>query len=241
MTERDKLLNDIYFKIDIQEHLAKKYDKTPSYISQLAKSLKQLQYYPTTKDNKLICSNCEKSYTNLIFHHNHKTNQLIALVCHSCNLKLKNKDLDGNVIYKYEHKELTESQNQIIYKLFLNGGEYTTQDIYKETGIPYDNINVYLNDLKNKGKIKVIDKIGRFNIYTLIPREERKINEKDEEIYQVTFAETLLIEYLKFLNDFFKDNVDHFMKNKKIVNFILKNENKFNDIEKIIKKESKNE
>lgn len=99
MYDRDNLLNDIYFKIDIQENLAKKYEKTPSYVSQLAKQLRQLRHKPVIKNDKLVCVHCLKSETNLTFHHNHETNQLIALVCQLCNLKLKNKDLNGEIMY----------------------------------------------------------------------------------------------------------------------------------------------
>lgn len=117
MTERDKLLNDLYFQVDIQEHLAKKYKKTPSYISQLAKSLKQLEYAPVIKDNKLICANCKKLYTNLVFYRNHKTNQLTALVCQPCSLRLKSKDLDGNTSYKGEFKVVI-TDRELLNKLF---------------------------------------------------------------------------------------------------------------------------
>lgn len=106
MTERDNLLNDIYFKVDIQEHLAKKYQKTPSYVSQLAKWLKQLEYTPLIKNDKLVCSYCQESETSLVFHHDHKTNQLIALVCQSCNLKLRNKDFSGEILYGDEFKNI---------------------------------------------------------------------------------------------------------------------------------------
>jgi len=40
---------------------------------------------------------------------------------------------------------------------------------------------------------------------------------------------------LIFLNDFFKENVDYLMKKKSILDFILENENKFNEIEDLIK------
>lgn len=115
MTERDNLLNDIYFQVDIQEHLANKYNKTPSYISQLAKFLKQLEYPPTIKDGKLICANCEKSHNNLMFYRNYKTNQLIILICKPCNLKLKIKDLGGNILYKDECiNSLEDKKNTIL-------------------------------------------------------------------------------------------------------------------------------
>ena len=43
------------------------------------------------------------------------------------------------------------------------------------------------------------------------------------------------IEYLRFLNEFFKDNFEYLMQNKKINTFIGDNEEIFNDIEVLTK------
>jgi sugar-specific transcriptional regulator TrmB len=139
-----------------------------------------------------------------------------------------------------------KSQNQKVYELFLKGGEYTAESIYEETGVPIDNIFIYLNTLKNKNKIKIVDKIGRFNIYTIIPREEREqpIQQNSKEaIEYLEFLNNLTIqqnskeaiEYLEFLNNFFKENYKLLSSKKSNIEYIIQNENKFNKIEEMIK------
>lgn len=41
-------------------------------------------------------------------------------------------------------------------------------------------------------------------------------------------------ENLHFLNEFFKENIDHLMKSKKIVDFVLENDEVFKEIERLI-------
>lgn len=43
------------------------------------------------------------------------------------------------------------------------------------------------------------------------------------------------VELLSFLNDFFKENVNYLMKNDKMTNYIIDNEEKFNEIEELVK------
>ena len=96
--ERNKeRLYDIYFKTDTIENLAKKYEIPKDYLNKIKNKLKKLKYPPRIEDNKLVCYQCGKeNEKRLIFHHNHKTNEYIALVCDSCNQKLENNE---SVIY----------------------------------------------------------------------------------------------------------------------------------------------
>lgn len=105
LKKKDALYNDIYFKIDKQINLAKKYEYTTGYISQIARKFKLLKFPPKIIDNKLVCIECNNN-ENLVFHHNNK-GEYIALVCQLCNLKdrdynSKNKESNKYIIaFKY--------------------------------------------------------------------------------------------------------------------------------------------
>ena len=45
---------------------------------------------------------------------------------------------------------------------------------------------------------------------------------------------TSLMRYLKFLNEFFKDNIDCFIENEDITNFISENKEIFDNIEELV-------
>jgi len=91
--KKDAFYNDVYFKNDKQINLAKKYNYTTGYVSQIAKKFKLLKFPPKTENNKLVCIKCNKK-ENLVFHHNHKTGEFIALVCQTCNLKFRDNELE---------------------------------------------------------------------------------------------------------------------------------------------------
>ena len=114
--ERNKeRLYDIYFKTDTIENLAKKYEIPRDYLNKIKSKLKKLKYPPRIEDNKLVCYQCGKeNEKRLVFHHNHKTNEYIALVCDSCNQKLENNE---GIIYPLQDNtkkvEKSESKNSI--------------------------------------------------------------------------------------------------------------------------------
>ncbi|KKN04524.1 hypothetical protein LCGC14_1096510 [marine sediment metagenome] len=91
--KKDAFYNDVYFKNDKQINIAKKYNYTTGYVSQIAKKFKLLKFPPKTKDNVLICIKCDTTQ-NLVFHHDHETGEYIALVCQPCNLKFRDNELD---------------------------------------------------------------------------------------------------------------------------------------------------
>lgn len=116
--KRDKLLNDIFFKTDKQINLAKKYNVSTGYVSQLATKLTQLQVIPKHNGKTLKCSNCYTNEVNLVFHHDHKTGQLIALVCQKCNIRLKNHDLNGKGMIENKEKVVSCRLTNEVYEKF---------------------------------------------------------------------------------------------------------------------------
>lgn len=86
-------LFDIYFKTDTIENLSKKYGIPNDYLLRLEKNFRLLKYPPRIQNNTLVCYQCGKSKDKrLVFHHNHQTRELIALICDSCNQKLENNE-----------------------------------------------------------------------------------------------------------------------------------------------------
>lgn len=90
--------------------------------------------------------------------------------------------------------------------------ELTSKQISEKLGIKIENIYVYISELKKDNKICIISDSNGKNVYFMGKP----------------------IEYLKFLNDFFKENVEFLMKNNQIKDFILENEELFNKIERVI-------
>lgn len=97
-------LYDIYFKTDTIENLAKKYKIPKDYLNKIKKKFERLKYPPKIDNNKLVCYQCGKGKDKrLVFHHNHQTDEFIALVCDSCNQKLDN---DESIIDSQTKKKL---------------------------------------------------------------------------------------------------------------------------------------
>lgn len=92
----------------------------------------------------------------------------------------------------------------------------TTKEISSKLSIAEDDVRTYLRRLKKTNEIKIIGMRNRYKIYfTKDPLES--------------------LELLSFLNNFFKENVSYLIKNKKISDFILTYEEKFNKIEEMVK------
>ena len=106
------------------------------------------------------------------------------------------------------NKKLSE-KNQILE--LLTKTELTSSKIHELTEIDKQHIYIYLNSLLKDKKIE-------------------RLNDKKPYIYFAVKTK----EYLAFLNDFFKDNIDYLMKDPKIDKFIEKNEKIFDKIEKVI-------
>lgn len=120
--ERNKeRLYDIYFKTDTIENLAKKYEIPKDYLNKIKKKFERLKYPPKIDNNKLVCYQCGKGKDKrLVFHHNHQTDEFIALVCDSCNQKLGNDEsiIDSQIkkklpVQKIRKAEKSESKTSI--------------------------------------------------------------------------------------------------------------------------------
>ena len=105
-------------------------------------------------------------------------------------------------------KKLSE-KNQMLE--LLTKTELTSSKIHELTEIDQQHVYIYLNSLLKDKKIS-------------------RLNDKKPYTYFAVKTE----EYLAFLNDFFKDNIEYLMNDPKIDKFIEKNEKIFNKIEKVI-------
>ena len=105
-------------------------------------------------------------------------------------------------------KKLSE-KDQILE--LLTKTELTSSKIHELMGINKQHVYIYLNSLLKDKRIE-------------------RLNDKKPYIYFAVKTK----EYLAFLNDFFKDNIEYLMKDPKIDKFIEKNEKTFNKIEMVI-------
>lgn len=79
-----------------------------------------------------------------------------------------------------------------------------------------------------KDKDLIFPKLSRLN------KENRIMAINNEKPYKyITITKDMLLNYLKFLNDFFKDNQEYILRNEKILNFVLDHE-EFDKIEVIL-------
>lgn len=106
------------------------------------------------------------------------------------------------------NKKLSE-KNQILE--LLTKTDLTSSKIHELTEIDKQHVYIYLNSLLKDNKIE-------------------RLNDKKPYIYFAVKTK----EYLAFLNDFFKNNIEYLMKDLEIVKFIEKNEKIFDKIEKVV-------
>lgn len=179
-------LYDVYFKTDTIENLAKKYGIPTDYLNKLKIKLEKLKYPPRIEGNKLVCYQCGmESKKRLVFHHNHKTNEYIALVCDSCNQKLENNE---SVIYPLEIPPKSNLRDQEVIN-YLNGMRQEIADFGRV--IPLDEKQRIVNwVLQNKADL--IDSLStslsayRKEKYQKIIRQKKRWHE------QMKFLEDLL-------------------------------------------------
>jgi len=96
------ILNDIHANNKKGIDIAKEYNVTTSYISQLKTKLSQVEYELVVKDGSLTCSKCKED-NRLEFHHDHTTGELVALVCRPCNKKIGKNHWQYQSETKYDH------------------------------------------------------------------------------------------------------------------------------------------
>jgi len=115
---------------------------------------------------------------------------------------------------------------ELIVKEITDNGPKTASELANVLDIDTQNIRIYLGRLREEKKIKVIDKDGREFLYEIKTDKTDASESSDLSEHK---------ECLKFLNDFFKENIDHLMKSDKIVDFVLKNDDIFKEVERLIK------
>ena len=106
------------------------------------------------------------------------------------------------------NKKLSEKK-QILE--LLTKTELTSSKIHELTEIDKQHVYIYLNSLLKDKKIE-------------------RLNDKKPYVYFAVKTK----EYLAFLNDFFKDNIEYLMGDPKIDKFIEKNEKTFDKIERVV-------
>jgi hypothetical protein len=72
--------------------IIKQFKISGTYISTIRNNLTYMKYKAVVKNDKLVCTRCKKEVENISFHHVHAMKYIIALVCQSCNLLLKQQD-----------------------------------------------------------------------------------------------------------------------------------------------------
>lgn len=100
----------------------------------------------------------------------------------------------------------------------LKSENLTASEIAIKQGISVNSVKTYLQRLKNDKLVMSITKKGREMVWSINTKE---VSEDYKES----------VELLKFLNKFFKDNYKHLSKSKSIIDFVMRNEDKFNRIE----------
>jgi hypothetical protein len=121
----DEMLNAIYFKKRKQYLIARDMGKSPSWISQNAKTLQQLAYKPRTLENKLICYFCETD-SQLRFKLDIESGRFIALVCKDC----LNRNLYTEMLNFDTRLKKAYLQFNAFFKKIANHYENWTKDLH---------------------------------------------------------------------------------------------------------------
>jgi len=114
---------------------------------------------------------------------------------------------------------------EIIFDMISDSKGLTATEIANSSEYSVEHVKTYLTRLKADNKIQSTTKRGREFVY--ISRKEGFLSSSS-----VTKE---AIEKLDFLNKFFKSNLNYLSENEEIVEFIMKNEDKFKDIESLVK------
>lgn len=104
--------------------------------------------------------------------------------------------------------------NKYIILELLKVDKLTVKEIVDKTEFKENDVRTYIHRLLKDNLIKQIGKKDRYCLYEAVENDP--------------------IEFLKFMNDFFKDNVDYLSKNPKIKEYVLKHD-EFDKIEAMVK------
>lgn len=185
------MLRDLVLKKDTQVKIAGKYGYSESYISQIAKQIRQLKYKPKIKNNELICFKCENESDQFDIHHNKENPRPIAIVCHTCNIRLENNEL----IYEEERKK----QVLLKYLMVNTNEEITTTKLFHIFGDEFnyssiDSIRRLLIQLKDEKVIKREKKGAKF-IYTII---EKAKDLQKRELIDTQILEKMIPKFIEY-------------------------------------------
>ncbi|MFW9872924.1 MAG: hypothetical protein ACFFG0_07470, partial [Candidatus Thorarchaeota archaeon] len=132
-----------------------------------------------------------------------------------------------------------------IFKLDKEGS-FTSDDISKKIDIDKALLNTYLNQYRNSGILKIVDKKGRYKVYQLsdknphnengvlhkLQEKNKELMEKNKELMEKNFSNSesnKLKEYIRFLMNFFQENKSNIGSNAR------KYINKFKEIAGVFK------
>ncbi len=101
--ENTAIINAVQNSNEIKElkEISEKYNISLNCIITKKNRLNAMKYPVKKENNQIICFKC-RSPENLVLHHNHSTGKYIAVVCHSCNIKIGKNEL------KFELEDLKE-------------------------------------------------------------------------------------------------------------------------------------
>ncbi len=167
----DLLLNEIYQKTDNHINIANKYNFPINRISQIKKQFSQLKYKPEIVNGKIKCQKCDKQ-ESLVIHHNHNTDETIAILCRECNHKVGNNDLE----YINRISKGIEFMNKIC-TLIESEGWLSVSEIFKklEQGYSKQGYYYYVRKLADENRIK--SKIKNACSYWHIKKKCMKYND----------------------------------------------------------------
>lgn len=156
------ILNDINDNIMNDSKIAIKYNTLAHQIKRKRKKFNQLKYKPLVKNGRLRCQLCNNQ-TGFVFHHNHKTGELIAILCWGCNNLIGNNDLTPTprLYEKKKNRKKTKIKRKNnpdfvsikIEKVHPKTGKKFTQIIYKHPKEYYEK-----KKIDHEKKIKVLQK-----------------------------------------------------------------------------------
>jgi len=103
----------------------------------------------------------------------------------------------------------------------LKNDNCTAKELSEKLEIGIDTIKSTITRMKKEDLILVIGYRHRHSIYSLNP-DKFELNMEN------------ILKWLAFLDKMFKDNVDYLLENEEIVNLVMSNEEKFENITKVI-------
>ncbi|MFX0103007.1 MAG: hypothetical protein ACFFCS_25795 [Candidatus Hodarchaeota archaeon] len=126
---------------------------------------------------------------------------------------------------------MPKSQKNHVFQI-LTENQLTIPEIAYELKLGPKAAGVYVHRLKKEGKVEHTgEKKGRAKIYHAL-----NLMENDDYVLPDKILEEKkeLLEMLHFLNEFFKENVAHLNKSKKIAEFVEEKSDMFDKIQKTI-------